>query len=172
VHILHSFLFFGDIHRNSQREKGGPGENREQSAIIISDRVRGAMPTFQREEVAQATVKLKSAQTRLTHLRRRHLEGDFISKTVFESFVLALAHHLRTELLALPAMIRRAVQETDIKDRWALEDLIEKTVDSWMLAYSTRPIPSLPKPERSKGAYTSKPGPKPRKPKIELEAAV
>jgi hypothetical protein len=109
----------------------------------------------------------------LTHLRRRHLEGDFISKTVFESFVLGLAADLRNELLALPALIRRAVQESPIKSGWALEDAVEKAVDGWMLAYSTRPIPELPKPVRT-SHYTTRPGPKPgskRKPKVELEAA-
>jgi hypothetical protein len=135
------------------------------------------MPITTDPNIVKATVALKRSQTLLTTLRRRHLEGDYISKTVFESFVLALAADLRRELLTLPSLVRRAVSETVIRDKWQLEDAIERAVDGWMLAYSKRPLPDLPKPVRSKSAYTSKPGPRPgtRKPKVNgapMEAAL
>jgi hypothetical protein len=119
------------------------------------------MPTFQREEVANAKVKLKAAQTRLTRLRTRHLQGDYIAKSTVENFVLGLAHIFRAEILNLPGLIRRSVNLDEIKNQWQLEDCVERAVDQWLLDFSRRPIPETPKPPRSKGAYTSKPGPKP-----------
>jgi hypothetical protein len=124
------------------------------------------MPTFQDPKVTAATCRLKGAQTRLTRLRTRHLEGDFVSKEVFESFVLALANDFRRELLSLPGLIRSGVDLARITSPWELEDACEAVVDKWMLDFSQRPLPLFPVPVRSKGAYCMKPGPKPKQKKI------
>ena len=118
------------------------------------------MPTFQDPKVTAATVKLKAAQTRLTRLRTKHLQGEYIERQEVKDFVLGLVQELRGELLNLPAKIRRAIKEAgEIKSGAALEDCIERAVHDWMRAYSQKPLPETPKPVRSRGAYTSKPGP-------------
>jgi hypothetical protein len=81
------------------------------------------------------------SQTRLTTLRRKHLEGSYIEKSEVKEFVLGLALDFRAELLALPGMIRRAVQESAIKSPFAVEDAAEKAVDAWLTEFSQRPIP-------------------------------
>jgi hypothetical protein len=136
--------------------------------------IRETMPTFQDPKITAASVALKRSQTRLTDLRRQHLQGDYLELSDVKTFVHGLALEFRGELLSLPALVRRAVQEAEIKSGWDVEDAVERAVDDWMRAYSSKPIPEPPKPLRSRGAYSTKPGPKkgsPRARKKPLEAA-
>jgi hypothetical protein len=119
------------------------------------------MPTFQNPAVSDATVALKNEQRRLTALRRKLLEGDFISIKIFREFVDFLTADFRGELLSLPGIVRREVKDADFKNAWAVEDAIEKAVDKWMRAYSTRELPPLPKNLRT-STYSTRPGPKPK----------
>jgi hypothetical protein len=119
------------------------------------------MPTFQNPDVSAATVSLKTEQRKLTALRRRLLEGDFISIKIFREFVDFITADFRGELLSLPGLVRREVKDVDFKNAWAVEDAIEKAVDKWMLSYSTRELPPLPKSLRT-STYTTRPGPKPK----------
>jgi hypothetical protein len=125
------------------------------------------MPTFQNPAVSDATVALKNEQRKLTALKRRLLEGDFIPIKVMEEFCLFLAADFRGELLSLPGLVRREVHNMDFKNAnaWAVEDAVERAVDKWMLAYSSRELPALPKNLRT-STYTTRPGPKPRAKKV------
>jgi hypothetical protein len=123
------------------------------------------MPTFQNPDVSVATIALKNEQRRLTALRRKLLEGDFISIKIFREFVDFITADFRGELLSLPGIVRRAVHDVDFKNAWAVEDAVERAIDKWMLAYSTRTLPPLPKNLRT-STYSTRPGPRPRKKKV------
>lgn len=130
------------------------------------------MPSTIDPKVRAATVALKRSQTRLTTLRRRHLEGDFIAKDKVEAFVLELAADFRQKILNLPLLIREGLPPNfQSLNRMDLEDCVEAICDRWLREFSK--VPDLPKPERPGGGYTSRPGPKPRakSAKIRREAA-
>src|ERR1700730_15743449 len=117
------------------------------------------MPTFQDPKVAAATVALKRLQTKLTNLRRKHLEGDYLSRAVVQDFVIALASDFRQKVLELPPRLRRIIPG---KPDFKLEDEFEKIVDTFLREIAETPL-TVPAPERSKGAYTTKPGPRPKR---------
>jgi hypothetical protein len=79
---------------------------------------------------------------------------------VVEDFVLGLAADFRQKVLELPRLICQNLP-TDFQklNKLELVDCIEKTTDVWLLELSQTEI-KPPQPERIKGAYTSRPGPK------------
>jgi len=118
------------------------------------------MPTFQNPAVSDATVALKNEKRKLTALKRKLLEGDYVSMKIFREFVDFIAMDFRGELLSLPGLVRREVHNMDFKNAWAVEDAIERAVDAWMTYYSTKELPPLPKNLRT-STYSSRPGPRP-----------
>lgn len=118
------------------------------------------MPSSIDPKVAAATVALKRSQTRLTTLRRKHLEGDYLERELVESFIVSLATDFRQKVLDLPNKIRLGLPDRLApRDMLDIEDAIEKVCDAWLLEFSR---PDMPQPNRIKGGYTSKPGPKKR----------
>jgi hypothetical protein len=125
------------------------------------------MPSTINPQVAAATIALKRSQTRLTHLKRKHLEGDYIAKDKVEAFVVQLATDFRQSVLELPLLIRQGLPVDFQKmNRLEVEDTVEAICDNWLLKFSTQEL-ELPKPERPKGAYCTKPGPRSKREKLE-----
>jgi hypothetical protein len=82
------------------------------------------MPTFQDPAITKASIRLKNQQSRLTELKRKLLEGDYVSMKIFHEFIDFLVADFRGELLSLPGLVRREVHNMDFKNAWAVEDAI------------------------------------------------
>lgn len=115
------------------------------------------MPSQVDPSVVKATVALKRSQTKLTNLRRQHLEGDYLPKAEVQAFVVKLAHHFRSKVLQLPAQLRAIIPGPP---NFELEDAFDKVVDAFLREIAETSL-TVPAPER--GAYSTKPGPKPKR---------
>jgi hypothetical protein len=114
------------------------------------------MPSQVDPSVVKATVALKRSQTKLTNLRRRHLEGDYLPRAVVQEFVIALATDFRAKVLTLPGRLRRIILGPP---NFELEDEFDKIVDAFLREIAATPL-AVPEPIRS--AYSTKPGPRKR----------
>lgn len=75
-----------------------------------------------------------------------------------QDFAIALANDFRAKVLELPPRLRRIIPGPP---NFALEDEFEKIVDAFARACRNTVI--VPAAERPNGAYTTKPGPKPKR---------
>jgi len=107
--------------------------------------------------VIKATVRLKREQSRLTALRRRHLEGAYIPRAVVQEFVIALANDFRGKVLALPGRLRRIIPGPP---NFELEDEFDKIVDAFLREIAEASL-TVPEPVRT-STYSTRPGPRPR----------
>ena len=114
------------------------------------------MPSQVDPSVIKATVALKRSQTKLTNLRRQHLEGDYLSRAVVQDFVVKLATEFRQKVLELPPKLRRILPGPP---NFEIEDAFEKIVDEFLAEIASVDL-TAPEPERLRGGYSSKPGPK------------
>ena len=111
------------------------------------------------QKLLAPTVRLKNQQSRLCALRRQYLEGDYLPRAVVQDFVIALASDFKAKVLQLPPRLRRIIPGPP---NFELEDAFEGIIDQFLREIAETSL-IVPEPERFKGAYTSKPGPKPKR---------
>lgn len=116
------------------------------------------MPSQIDPSVIKATVRLKNQQSRLTALRRKHLEGDYLPKAEVQAFVVKLALGFRAKVLQLPARLRAALPG---KPDFATEDRLDQVVESFLRELAETSL-TVPEPERT-STYSTKPGPRPKR---------
>jgi hypothetical protein len=116
------------------------------------------MPSVIDPKVARATVALKRSQTRLTNLRRQHLQGDYLARAVVQDFVVGLAYEFRQKVLELPPRLRQVLPG---KPDFETQDRFEEVVDEFLREVAETDL-TVPAAERFKSAYCSRPGPKKR----------
>jgi hypothetical protein len=114
------------------------------------------MPSQTDPQVVRATVALKRSQTRLTTLRRKHLEGDYLPKVLVQEFVIALASDFRSKVLQLPAQLRPVLPS---KPNFETEDRLDQVVDRFLreIAETTLIVRELVRRTRAAGRLAMNP---------------
>ncbi|MEJ0093109.1 MAG: hypothetical protein WDN46_06680 [Methylocella sp.] len=119
------------------------------------------MPTTLDPSVIKATVQLKRAQSRLTDLRRKHLEDNFIRAEDVQALITRLSASARAVLMELPGVARRNMPDLiDAKIEDQLFDIFEKHANDSIDAVVSKLTELQPVKVTPKGPYTSKPGPR------------